>query len=127
MPSKKRSIDIRNLEDETIANDSYRRVVYTVPQQFQLVLMSLNAGEKIECETHSNTVQFFRIEKGVATVTIGGAKYSVSDGGSLTIPPNTLHCVENAEKRKKLKLYTIYTPPEHPPTRHQQREPKSKK
>jgi mannose-6-phosphate isomerase-like protein (cupin superfamily) len=126
------AVDARDLETDTLANNSYRKVAHTVPDQFQLVLMSLNDNENIPREIHRNTVQFIRVESGQARVTINDTDvYELSDGNSITIPPNNFHFVENitpgARKvDRKLKLYTIYTPPEHPPTRHQLRQPKTR-
>ena len=123
------TVDARDLENETIKNNSYRRVVHTVPDQFQLVLMSLNEDENIPREIHPHTVQFIRVERGHARVTVNDVDvYELSDGASITIPPNNYHFVDNItpgskKTDRKLKLYTIYTPPEHPPTRHQARQP----
>lgn len=127
MPPKP-AIDFRNIEEETLANHSYRRVLYTVPRQFQLVLMSLESGETIPREVHESTVQFFRVESGRARVTIDDRDvYMMRDGDTLVVPPGTPHFVENATPQKQnggaLQLYTIYTPPEHPPRRHQRRQP----
>lgn len=126
-------VDARRLEVDSIENDSYRRVVHTVPDHFQLVLMSLDEGETIPREIHPATVQFIRVERGAARVTIDDEDvYDLQDGDSITIPQNHSHFVENTTKARKkcdrkLKLYTIYTPPEHPATRHQERQPPQEK
>ncbi len=121
--------DVHHLEAETVANNFYRKVIHTIPEQFQLVYMSLDEGETIPREIHPHTVQFIRIEEGNAKITVGATVYNLDAGDSITIPPNNYHLVENTTKgskkaEKKLKLYTIYTPPEHPPTRKQRRQPK---
>jgi len=108
-----RGPDFRNLEKETVKNDEYRKVLYTIPGKFQLVLMSLKPKEAIAEEVHSQTTQFIRVEKGTATVTIGQKKFTLKDGFSVVVPPGMKHKVENLSS-KKVKLYTIYTPPEHP-------------
>lgn len=103
-----------NIENATMENTDYRRIIYTVPNSFQLVLMSIPAGGNIHMEKHSKTTQFIRVEKGLGLAEIDGRYYALGEGVSITIPPNTYHYIENVGK-KPLKLYTIYTPPEHPP------------
>ena len=101
-----------NLETETIKNVNYRKVMYTT-KNMQLVLMSLLPGEDIPKETHRNTTQFFRVEKGTIAINVGGIKKILKDGQSLIVPPNTQHYVQ-CIGTKPAKLYTIYSPPEHP-------------
>lgn len=120
-------VDSRELETETLANESYRRVVHTVPGKMQLVLMSLQPSESIPNEQHDYTAQFIRVEQGTALVTIEDSQVHRLDAGdSIIIPPKTWHKVTNATVAGcgLLKIYTIYTPPEHPVRRHQQRQPK---
>jgi len=99
-----------NLEEKTKKNNNYRKVVDTTKTQ-QLVLMSLPAGEDIPEEVHSKTTQFIKVEDGEIVVVINGKKKTLKTGYSIVIPPGAKHYV----KAKKLsKLYTIYSPPEHP-------------
>lgn len=98
------------LEDETIENNDYRRVLYTA-SDCQLVLMSLSSGEEIGEETHGND-QFFRIDKGNGLIMIGDNEYKVKDGDAVIIPQGTKHNVINTGD-EDLKLYTIYSPPHH--------------
>jgi len=124
--SKKKLVDVRNIEEDTLANKSYRKVLYTVPKQMQLVVMSLAPGESIPCETHRSGSQFVRVESGNGVCTVGKTKkteYVLSDGISLTISPGVHHCFTNVDNRKHLKMYLLYSPPEHPNSRHQQRQP----
>ena len=105
---------IRDIEKKTISNNFYRKVVYTDKWQ-QLVIMSLNVGETIPLESHNGT-QFFRIESGKAEARVGGSKYkTLKDGAVLMVPPNTKHVIKNTSKKDPLKLYTIYSPPQHKP------------
>lgn len=101
-----------NLEVETIKNNNYRKVVETT-KNMQLVLMSLLPSEDIPEETHPKTSQFFRVEKGVIQIIVNDNKKILKDGQSLIVPPNTKHYVKCMGKQSA-KLYTIYTPPEHP-------------
>lgn len=74
--------------------------------------MSLKPGEEIGSETH-NLDQFFRFEAGEGSVIINGVSHKVSDGDSVTIPPGTEHNIINTSKTGDLKLYSIYSPPNH--------------
>lgn len=119
-------MDYRNIETDTLQNDLYRKVVHTVPGKFQLVLMSLNPGESIPREKHANTVQFVRVEGGRGQCIIDRKIYELYDGISLTIKPNVEHEFRNTCKYAKLKLYVIYTPPEHTRGHVDKRQPQSK-
>lgn len=100
-----------NLEDATKENDKFRKVLYT-GKHSQLVLMSLNPGEEIGEEVHTLD-QFIRIEQGEAKAVIDGATHSVGDGDGIIIPAGARHNFINTSKTSALKLYTIYSPPEH--------------
>jgi mannose-6-phosphate isomerase-like protein (cupin superfamily) len=100
------------IEKETEKNDDFRRVLYT-GKYSQLVLMSLKPGEEIGEETHKDVDQFFRFEKGEGKVTIDGVGHSIKDGDAVIVPAGAKHNVINMSKRANLKLYTIYSPPEH--------------
>ncbi|MFA5077133.1 MAG: cupin domain-containing protein [Candidatus Micrarchaeia archaeon] len=101
-----------NLEKQTEDNDNFRQVLYT-GKHSQLVLMSLNPGEEIGMEVHEHLDQFFRFESGEGIVLIDGVQHKVSDGSGVIVPAGANHNVINASKTSKLKLYTIYSPPEH--------------
>ncbi len=101
-----------NLEKETRANTDYRRVLYT-GKNSQLVLMCLQIGEEIGMEVHPDRDQFFRFETGEGKVVIDGAEHKVKDGSGVIVPAGARHNVVNTSKRALLKLYTIYSPPEH--------------
>jgi len=100
------------VEKETKKNTDFRRVLYT-GKHSQLVLMSLEPGEEIGEETHEDVDQFFRFEKGEGKVIIDGIEHLVRDGYAVIVPAGARHNVVNTSKRAKLKLYTIYSPPEH--------------
>ena len=102
------------IEKQTLGNDYFRQVLFT-GKYTQLVLMCLQPGEEIGNEVHSNVDQFFRIEKGEATFVFNETeKHSVKDGDAVVVPAGTYHNVINASKKNKLKLYTLYSPPNHP-------------
>jgi mannose-6-phosphate isomerase-like protein (cupin superfamily) len=101
-----------NLEEETTKNTDFRRVLYT-GKFSQLVLMCLRPMEDIGEETHDDVDQFFRFEEGEGVVVIDGVKNVVKDGSGVIVPSGAKHNVVNTSKTKNLKLYTIYSPPEH--------------
>ena len=101
-----------NVEKDTLGNSNFRRVLYT-GKNSQLVLMSLRPGEEIGEEVHQTVDQFFRFEKGEGIVSIDGVKQKVGDGDAVIVPAGARHNVINTSKTADLKLYTIYSPPEH--------------
>ena len=101
-----------NIEKDTLSNSDFRRVLYTAKHS-QLVLMNLEPGEDIGEEVHDTVDQFFRFEKGHGIVVIDGVKQSVTDGDAVIVPSGARHNVINASNSEDLKLYTIYSPPEH--------------
>ncbi|MEM3563958.1 MAG: cupin domain-containing protein [Candidatus Jordarchaeaceae archaeon] len=101
-----------SIEKETKKNTNFRRVLYT-GKHSQLVLMSLKPGEEIGEETHDDVDQFFRFEEGEGKVVIDGVEHSVKDGSAVIVPAGARHNVINTSKSANLKLYTIYSPPEH--------------
>jgi mannose-6-phosphate isomerase-like protein (cupin superfamily) len=100
------------IEKETEKNTDFRRILYT-GKYSQLVLMSLKPGEEIGEETHEDVDQFFRFEKGEGKVIIDDLEHKVKDGDAVIVPAGARHNVVNTSKRMNLKLYTIYSPPEH--------------
>lgn len=103
-----------NIEELTLANRNYRHVLYTT-NNLQLVLMSLRPQEEIGSEIHPTTSQFIRVEKGVGKAVIDGKNYKLEDGDVVVIPPGAKHNIINISPHAPLQLYTIYTPPNHPP------------
>jgi len=101
-----------NIEQETIENDNFRKVLYT-GKHSQLVLMSLLPKEEIGMEVHEDNDQFFRFEKGTGKVIIDGNEYEVKDGSAIVVPSGAEHNVINVSETDGLKLYTIYSPAHH--------------
>lgn len=112
-----------DIEKQTIENKNYRRVLYT-DDNLQLVVMSLKPLQQIGGEVHPSTTQFFRVESGIGAVLIGETLLRVRDGVAFIVPPNTYHNVKNLSRTQALKLYTIYSPPEHPPGTIQKNKPR---
>jgi mannose-6-phosphate isomerase-like protein (cupin superfamily) len=101
-----------DIETETTKNTDFRRVLYT-GKFSQLVLMSLKPGEEIGAEVHDDVDQFFRFEEGEGVVEIDETTHRVKDGTAVVVPSGAKHNVINTSKTADLKLYTIYSPPEH--------------
>ncbi len=101
-----------DLEKETRKNSDFRHVLYT-GKFSQLVLMNLKPGEDIGEEVHDTVDQFFRFEEGEGKVIIDGTEHIVKDGSGVIVPSGAKHNVINTSPKKNLKLYTIYSPPEH--------------
>ena len=102
-----------NIEALTLANINFRQVLYTAPHS-QLVLMSLLPGEEIGMELHTNVDQFFRFEKGSGKIILEGEETIIGDGDVAIVPAGTNHNVINTSSSEPLKLYTIYSPANHP-------------
>lgn len=100
------------IEAETKKNTDFRRVLYT-SKYSQLVLMSIKPGEEIGEEVHEDHDQFFRFESGEGKVVIDHVEHKVKDGSAVVVPAGALHNVINTSKKADLRLYTIYSPPEH--------------
>lgn len=102
---------ITDIENDTLENKDFRRVLYT-GKNSQLVLMRLRPKEEIGEETHSLD-QFIRVEAGEGVAILDGVSHPISDGTAVVIPAGTKHNVANNSDVEELKLYTLYSPPEH--------------
>lgn len=102
---------IDNIERATLDNNNFRKVIYTTKLS-QLVVMTLEPGEDIGAEVHEDHDQFIRIESGKGKAVFDGVEHQVEDDFALVIPAGMEHNVINTGDTP-LKLYTIYTPPEH--------------
>jgi len=101
-----------NLEQETIDNEFFRKVLLTIQNQ-QLVVMSINPLEDIGSEVH-NLDQFIKIEQGWGKAILNEIEFPFEEGYSISIPKGTTHNIINTSETEKLKLYTVYSPPNHP-------------
>ena len=101
-----------DIEKKSLENSYFREVLFTGPH-CQLVVMALNPGEEIGQETHPDTDQFIRVETGEGKAILDGQEYDLADGSAIVIPAGTEHNVINTSAIEPLKLYTVYTPPEH--------------
>jgi mannose-6-phosphate isomerase-like protein (cupin superfamily) len=102
---------VGDIEDMTELNTDFRRVLYT-GQHIQLVLMALQPGDEIGEETHRDTDQFFRVEEGRGEAWIDGHKTKIKGDDGIVVPAGAKHNIKNTGT-KALKLYTLYSPPQH--------------
>jgi len=101
------------IEKLTLENSNFRQVLFT-GKKTQLVLMSLKPGEEIGEEVHDKVDQFFRFEAGEGKVIIDEQEFEVKDGDAVIVPTGSKHNVVNVSSSEDLKLYTLYSPPNHP-------------
>ena len=105
-----------NIEDVTLENTNYRTTLWT-GANLQVTLMCIQPGHDIGLEVHEDHDQFLRIEQGQATVYMGPSKedlkiWQASDDDVVLVPAGAWHNLVNTSDAP-LKLYSIYSPPEH--------------
>jgi len=107
-----------DIEKVTLANETFRTVVFT-GEHTQLTVMRLGPGEEIGWESHHDRDQFLRLEQGQARVEFGRTEdavdetHQVEDDWAFIVPAGLWHNVVNTGT-EDLKLYSLYSPPEHP-------------
>ncbi|KMT21168.1 cupin domain-containing protein [Clostridium cylindrosporum] len=107
-----------DIDEATKKNNNFRSALWT-GSHLQVTLMSINVGDDIGLELHSNVDQFIRVEDGQGIVKMGKNKdkldfrANVKDGFAIMIPAGTWHNIINTGD-KPLKVYSIYAPPQHP-------------
>ena len=100
-----------NIEKAALENVYFRKVLYTAKNS-QLVVMNLKPGEDIGEEIHQLD-QFIRCESGEGKAILNGVAHKFVDGFSVIIPAGTKHNIINTSANQALKLYSIYSPPNH--------------
>lgn len=111
LPRKSDAATPLDVEDATKSNDAFRRVLRTGPHE-QLVAMSIPPGQDIGSERHPGVDQFLRVEEGRGRADVGGRPSPLQDGSAFIVPAGTQHNVTNVGE-DPLKLYTVYSRPEH--------------
>ena len=101
---------VHNIEDLAVENTYFRQVLYTA-QFSQLVVMALKPGEDIGAEVHQLD-QFFRVEAGSGEAVLDGIRTAISAGFAVVVPAGMRHNIINTGDCP-LKLYTLYSPPNH--------------
>jgi mannose-6-phosphate isomerase-like protein (cupin superfamily) len=102
---------IENIEKLSLENENFRKVLYTAKNS-QLVVMSLKPGEDIGEEVHQLD-QFIRCESGQGKAILDGVEHPISDGSAVVVPAGARHNIINTSSDRPLKLYTLYSPPNH--------------
>lgn len=109
---------VDNIEKVTLDNSNFRSVIHTGTHS-QLTAMSIPPGGEIGWEAHGHLDQFLRIEQGRGRLDLGRSdeavdeSHDLEDDWALIVPAGVWHNVVNTGVGD-LKLYSIYSPPEHP-------------
>ncbi|MBD3329421.1 cupin domain-containing protein [Candidatus Dojkabacteria bacterium] len=101
------------IEEETLQNSNFRKVLFTA-NYMQLVVMNLKPGEDIGMEVHDTVDQFIRVEAGEGKAVLDGEEIPLKDGTAVVVTAGTEHNIVNTSKSEDMKLYTIYSPSNHP-------------
>lgn len=101
---------VQNIESVSVENEEFRQVIYTA-KNCQLVVMALKPNEEIGAEVHKLD-QFFRVEEGTGETVLDGVRSEISAGFAVLIPAGINHNIINTGS-VPMKLYTIYSPPNH--------------
>lgn len=101
---------VKDIEGLAVGNEDFRRVLYTA-KHCQLVLMALKPKEDIGAEVHTLD-QFFRVEEGTGEAVLDGVRTAIGAGFAVVVPAGANHNIINTGS-VPLKLYTVYSPPNH--------------
>jgi mannose-6-phosphate isomerase-like protein (cupin superfamily) len=101
---------VKNIETIAVKNEDFRQVLYTA-KNCQLVVMSLKPKEEIGAEVHKLD-QFFRVEEGSGQAVLDGVTIEIKAGFAVLVPAGAKHNIINTGSAA-LKLYTLYSPPNH--------------
>lgn len=118
-PEQGRTPWVVDIEALTLTNSNFRAAKWT-GKQLQMTVMAIPPGEDIGLEVHEQGDQFIRVESGKARVVMGPAKermtfdQTVSDNWAILIPAGSWHNIINIGDQP-LKVYVLYSPPEHGP------------
>lgn len=109
---------VADVEKATLENTNFRTVLFT-GEHTQLTVMSIEPGGEIGWEAHHDIDQFLRVEQGTGRAEFGATEdrvdetHEVEDDWAIIIPAGVWHNVVNTGG-EALKLYSLYSPPEHP-------------
>jgi len=102
---------VTNIEKDSLDNKNFRKVLYTAKNS-QLVVMSLRPKEEIGEEVHQLD-QFIRVEYGQGKTILNNIEYELFNGFAVVVPAGTKHNIINTSETEEMKLYTVYSPPNH--------------
>jgi len=109
---------VDNIDKLTRENTNFRTVVRTGTHS-QLTLMSIPPGGEVGWEAHPELDQFLRLEQGQARLELSHNQDTlektqpIEDDWAFIVPAGVWHNVVNTGD-EDVKLYSIYSPPEHP-------------
>ena len=109
---------VDDIEKATLANTTFRTVLFT-GEHLQMTVMTIEVGSEVGREVHPHLDQFLRLEQGSARVEFGPTEdevtetYEAEDDWAIIVPAGTWHNIVNTGG-DQLKLYSIYSPPQHP-------------
>lgn len=109
---------VGDIERTTLDNETFRTVVFT-GEHSQLTVMRLAPGEDIGREVHPGHDQFIRIEAGDGRAEFSRTEHEndethdVGADWAVVVPAGIWHNIVNTGSGE-LKLYSLYSPPEHP-------------
>jgi len=107
-----------DIDDYTMSNSNFRTALWT-GTKLQVTLMTIPVGGDVGLELHPDVDQFLRIEDGTAKVVMGDTEQSLTftqmagKDYAIFVPAGKWHNLINTGN-KPLKLYSIYSPVEHP-------------
>ena len=104
---------VTEINKQAANNTNFRTVLFTASKS-QLVVMSLKPNEDIGSEVHHDIDQFLRVESGSGVAVLDGKEHSIKAGSAVVVPAGVEHNIINTSADKEMKLYTVYSPPEHP-------------
>lgn len=108
---------VLDIEAATLENSDYRQTAWT-GKYLQLTVMAIAPGDDIGLEVHEDHDQFLRVEEGKGRVQMGPAEDDLSfdeevgDDWAVLVPAGSWHNITNIGS-EPLKVYSIYSPPEH--------------
>ena len=103
---------VSDLKDAAKHNQDFRRVLFTGAHS-QLVLMSLKPGEEIGLEVHDVDQLLYAVDGGGEAI-LDGRHHRFEKGVAVCVPAGVQHNFVN-DGDEELKLFTVYSPPEHRP------------
>ncbi len=107
-----------NLKNAALQNNYFRSTLWT-GRNMQLTVMSLLPGEDVGLEAHKGVDQLLYVEQGVGEVRMGSSKDKLNfqryvyENYAIIIPAGKWHNLTNIGNTR-LKLFSVYSPPEHP-------------
>ena len=101
-----------NVQQLALENNNFRKVLFT-NEHSQVVLMSVLPGEDIGREVHKDVDQVLVFVKGAGEALVGKETHAIRAGDMFAVPAGTEHDFTNTGN-EALKLFTVYSPPEHP-------------